>query len=398
MKKSILAAGISLLFVFPGAAAEPTTLNGRMERVEDVLYGETRSGSLTERITSADNLIYGTGSSTGVGLDDRVGNLYADVVNSGNDAAPSISSRTNALEYYLTDEIKREPLAGRIGDMEKSVFGSVRSGALDKRTAELEKAIYGDQHSEMKDVVLPEKTVFKISLNDNISSKTNLVGDPVEFTVQEDVKVGDILVLPRGSRGSGVVTKVSRPKSFGRSGKLDISFDQVFSLDDEPIPTVLGPEAKDKLKMEAAAVGASTIGALALGPVGLVGGFFVKGKDVELPAGSELYIQTQKDVTTKGLVTASGAPNMVLRKRVAKSAVAGEAGSTMASDAGSSVNTVENMRNELKFVNEDGDEIDTKTKTVKSDAEETKADVSGTAEKAADEGEENASVVIVRNE
>ena len=135
-----------------------------------------------------------------------------------------------------------------------------------------------------------------------------------------------------------------------------------------------------------------------LGPVGLVGGFFVKGKDVELPAGSELYIQTQKDVTTKGLVTASGAPNMVLRKRVAKSAVAGEAGSTMASDAGSSVNTVENMRNELKFVNEDGDEIDTKTKTVKSDAEETKADVSGTAEKAADEGEENASVVIVRNE
>ena len=38
MKKSILAAGISLLFVFPGAAAEPTTLNGRMERVEDVLY------------------------------------------------------------------------------------------------------------------------------------------------------------------------------------------------------------------------------------------------------------------------------------------------------------------------------------------------------------------------
>ena len=170
------------------------------------------------------------------------------------------------------------------------------------------------------------------------------------------------------------------------------------SLDDEPIPTVLGPEAKDKLKMEAAAVGASTIGALALGPVGLVGGFFVKGKDVELPAGSELYIQTQKDVTTKGLVTASGAPNMVLRKRVAKSAVAGEAGSTMASDAGSSVNTVENMRNELKFVNEDGDEIDTKTKKVKSDAEETKADVSGTAEKAADEGEENASVVIVRNE
>ena len=29
--------------------------------------------------------------------------------------------------------------------------------------------------------------------------------------------------------------------------------------DDEEIPTVLGPEAKDKLKMEAAAVGASAV-------------------------------------------------------------------------------------------------------------------------------------------
>ena len=62
------------------------------------------------------------------------------------------------------------------------------------------------------------------------------------------------------------------------------------------------------------------------------------------------------------------------------------------------MNTVENMRNELKFVNEDGDEINTKTKTVKSGVEGTKADISEAAEKPADEGEENASVVIVRNE
>ena len=53
---------------------------------------------------------------------------------------------------------------------------------------------------------------------------------------------------------------------------MEISFNQVFSIDDEEIPTVLGPEAQDKLKMEAAAVGASTVGALALGPIGLVYG------------------------------------------------------------------------------------------------------------------------------
>lgn len=84
--------------------------------------------------------------------------------------------------------------------------------------------------------------------------------------------------------------------------------------------------------MEAAAVGASTIGALALGPIGLVGGFFVKGKDVSLPAGSTLYIETQEAVTTKGLELTSGAPNAVIRKRVVRSAAATEETTAAASD------------------------------------------------------------------
>ena len=339
---------------------------------------------------------------TGDGLDDRVSNAYLDVVNSGNDAAPSISARTNALEYYLTDEVQREALADRIGNLEKTVFGKEKTGAIDQRSAELEKAVYGDQHFEMKEVLLPEKTVFKIAINDKVSSKTNMVGDEVTFTVREDVKVGNNLVLPKGSQGSGVITKVSQPKSFGRSGKLDISFDQVFSLDDEPIPTVLGPEAKEKLKMEAAAVGASAVGALALGPIGLVGGFFVKGKDVEIPAGTELYIQTQSSVTTKGLVMESGVPQVTLRKRVSKTASAENREVTEAKEEANkkAEDTVEKARNELKFVNASGEEINPDNLT-SSKVKEVKTQADSVKEKAAnavDEGDDTASVVIVRNE
>lgn len=322
IKKAILAAGISLLCLAPVFAEEPATLSDRIDRVDEVIYGSAQSGSLISRVDNADNLIYGNGNSSASGLDNRITNLYTDVVKSDNDAQPSIATRLNAMEYYLTDEIKSDSLKTRIGDLETKVYGAEKKGAIDQRLANLEKSVYGDQHYEMKTVELPANTVFKISLNDDVSSKTNQVGDPVTFTVQEDVSVGDVLVLPKGAQGSGVVTKVSRPKSFGRSGALDISFDQVFSVDDEVIPTVLGPEAKEKLKMEAAAVGASTIGALALGPIGLVGGFFVKGKDVSLPAGSTLYIETQEAVTTKGLELTSGAPNAVIRKRVVRSAAA----------------------------------------------------------------------------
>ena len=402
MNKKILTAAISMCLAFPAFAAEPATISGRMDRVDQVVYGEVKDGALLDRISSVDNLIYGKGNMTGDGLDDRVSNAYLDVVNSGNDAAPSISARTNALEYYLTDEVKREALADRIGNLEKTVFGKEKTGAIDQRSAELEKAVYGDQHFEMKEVLLPEKTVFKIAINDKVSSKTNMVGDEVTFTAREDVKVGNNLVLPKGSQGSGVITKVSQPKSFGRSGKLDISFDQVFSLDDEPIPTVLGPEAKEKLKMEAAAVGASAVGALALGPIGLVGGFFVKGKDVEIPAGTELYIQTQSSVTTKGLVMESGVPQVTLRKRVSKTVSAENREVTEAKEEVNkkAEDTVEKARNELKFVNESGEEINPDNLT-SSKVKEVKTQADSVKEKAAnavDEGDDTASVVIVRNE
>ena len=388
MDKKLLAAaaGMALLMSMPVMADEAVTLSEKIDRVDEIIYGSAQSGSLIQRVDQVDNVIYGVGNSSASGLDNRISNLYVDVVKNDDDTTPSISTRTNAMEYYLTDEVQTEPLTTRIGELETKVYGKEKKGALDTRMADLEKAVYGDQHYEMKTVELPANTVFKISLNDDVNSKLNQVGDEVTFTVQEDVMVGDVLVLPRGSQGSGVVTKVSRPKSFGRSGQLDISFDQVFSVDDESIPTVLGPESKEKLKMEAAAVGASTIGALALGPIGLVGGIFVKGKDVNMPAGSELYIQTSEAVTTKGLVLADGAPNAVIRKRVVRSAVvATEAADNQVVTASKEESTAakptmdENAKAELESVR---DKNSNTTETTNSSANE----------------EEAASVVIVRND
>lgn len=405
IKKAILAAGISLLCLAPVFAEEPATLSDRIDRVDEVIYGSAQSGSLISRVDNADNLIYGNGNSSASGLDNRITNLYTDVVKSDNDAQPSIATRVNAMEYYLTDEIRSDSLKTRMGDLETKVYGAEKKEAIDQRLANLEKSVYGDQHYEMKTVELPADTVFKISLNDDVSSKTNQVGDPVTFTVQEDVSVGNVLVLPKGAQGSGVVTKVSRPKSFGRSGALDISFDQVFSVDDEVIPTVLGPEAKEKLKMEAAAVGASTIGALALGPIGLVGGFFVKGKDVSLPAGSTLYIETQEAVTTKGLELTSGAPNAVIRKRVVRSAAADTETAKAAADnevketetAASAPVAKAEEKAEAKVEAKANDTSTAMNEKAKAELESVREKDTETA-KTGSSAEEAPSVVIVRNE
>ena len=375
MKKVVLATSIALALVFPAMAAEPMTLTDRVDRLDEVVYGNVQSGSFIQRIRNLDKSVCGTTSEkdTTEGLDSRVEYLYAEVIRSENDENPSVDTRVNALEYYLTDQIKQAALTERLDDLDVMVLGKKQNnGGLIQRINVLEKAVYGDNHYELTTVTLPEKTVFKISLNEDISSKINRVGDPVHFTVEEDVLVDNVLVLPRGAQGSGVVTKVTRPKFFGRSGFVDISFDQVFSIDEEAIPTVLGPEAKEKLKMQAVAIGASAIGALALGPIGLVGGLFVKGKDVEMPAGTELYIQTREDVVTKGMEMKPGAPldvDITIAPVVSK--------------------TIDDTEKDIK---EDNSSVDEPKNNIVKDVKNDSMEETSTSD------DDTASVVIVRNE
>lgn len=319
MKRAILVAGITMMLIGSVSAMEPVTLNGKMDKLDSAVFGGVQNGSLIHRVDAVDSVIYGK-SRKGDGLDERVSNLYSEVIHDDEGETPSLGTRANALEYYITDGIKQTSLEERVQDMESTVFGAAKTGPLNKRINELEKEVYGNRHFAMQNIELPANTVFKIALNEDVGTKTNEEGDSVSFTVEEDVVVGNVLVLPKGAQGSGVVTKVVKPRSFGRSGSLDIAFDQVFSIDEEEIPTVLGPEAREKLKMEAAAVGASAVGALALGPIGLVGGFFVKGKDVEMPAGSTLYIQTKETVQTRGMVMVPGEPELILNEKVSSSA------------------------------------------------------------------------------
>lgn len=319
MKRAILVAAISMMLTCPSFAIEPATLNGKMDKLDLAVFGGVQSGSLINRVDAIDTIIYGKNKEAN-GLDERVANLYADVIHDDDGEVPSLGTRANALEYYITDGIKQVSLEERIQDMENTVFGAAKTGPINVRIRELEKAVYGNRHFAMQNIELPANTVFKISLNEDIGTKINEVGDPVSFTVEEDVAIGNVLVLPKGAQGSGVVTKVLKPRSFGRSGSLDIAFDQVFSIDEEEIPTVLGPEAREKLKMEAAAIGASAVGALALGPIGLIGGFFVKGKDVEMPSGSILYIQTKETVQTRGMIMVPGEAEIVLSDEVEPSA------------------------------------------------------------------------------
>ena len=74
-------------------------------------------------------------------------------------------------------------------------------------------------------------------------------------------------------------------------------------MDGTLVDCYVGAEAENEMKQYAMAAGASLAGIIILGPIGVIGGAFVKGKDIDLPVGTEMFIQTKADTSLYGVTT-----------------------------------------------------------------------------------------------
>jgi hypothetical protein len=68
-----------------------------------------------------------------------------------------------------------------------------------------------------------------------VSSATARVGDTVDFEVTEDVVLEGVTVLPKGSKGTGVVAEAEPKKRFGHGAKLAISITSARLTDGEQL-------------------------------------------------------------------------------------------------------------------------------------------------------------------
>ncbi|MGC2281841.1 MAG: hypothetical protein WA603_17630 [Candidatus Acidiferrales bacterium] len=71
---------------------------------------------------------------------------------------------------------------------------------------------------------LEDGTPIKLRLNRTVSSADAHVNDNVDFDVLEEVKVHDVLVLPRGSMAWGTVTEAEPKRRMARGGKLNVQY------------------------------------------------------------------------------------------------------------------------------------------------------------------------------
>ena len=308
LKKQILsmmmAALVSLTCLTPAFAAESLasgTVSDKLGVSEQFLYGTEQSGSLVSRVDKMEKDLYGQTSSGSVMS--RVDRVYNRLEGTPSGTQLSIAAQMNAIEWQFADRMSDEGVKTRIGNLETDLFGTqYTQDTILSRLSRLTKSAFPSGSLSRQTVTLPKDSLIKIKFMEDINSKTAQAGDKVDFIADDNVYVGEALVLPKGARGNATIKKVVQPRIFGRDARIDIDFSSVTAVNGEKIPVTVGELAKQQAKTVAGAAGASIGGMVLFGPVGLVGGAFVKGAQVTIPAGSNTYVQVLEDTTVQGIV------------------------------------------------------------------------------------------------
>ena len=85
-------------------------------------------------------------------------------------------------------------------------------------------------------IEIPEGTKVKVRLEQQLSSATADEGQPVQFAVTDDIKVGDVVAIKGESVVNGTVVQAVPKRRMGRTGKLDFSIDAIVASDGGKIP------------------------------------------------------------------------------------------------------------------------------------------------------------------
>jgi hypothetical protein len=284
------------------AAKEDTVLLRKVNRLERYVYGTKQEGGVAERLTKLHKDLLGRDSAKN--NPEKADSLYVFLFK-GSDATPSLDMKLNYLEWKVFHENRRGKLGERLDALDKLVFGKPSQDALAFRMEQLIQMSIETGIIALHKVKLAKGTQLRVRLDQAISSKTASSGDDFQVSLTSDLVLEkNVLVAPKGGYSAGEVDRVRRAGRFGRSGHLRMTVNEVAAIDGTVIPVVLEglAETFDKKKV-GLAIGAATVGYIALGgPVGLVGGIFVKGREAELPVGTELIVKVLEDCHVNGVV------------------------------------------------------------------------------------------------
>jgi hypothetical protein len=141
---------------------------------------------------------------------------------------------------------------------------------------------------------LEDGTPVKIRLQRTISSADAQVDDRIDFDVLEEIKVNNVVVIPKGSVAWGTVTEAQPKRRMGRAGKLAINIDAARLANGEKVALRGVKDVKG-----GGHTGAMTAGIVATGLIVWPAApffLFMHGKDITIPKGTEITTYINGDV------------------------------------------------------------------------------------------------------
>jgi hypothetical protein len=134
-------------------------------------------------------------------------------------------------------------------------------------------------------VVLKEGTEVSLAFAQDLSSKTAVDDDRVSMTLDDDLKVGDVVVVKKGAPAVATITNAKKAGMIGKAGELSIRLEYLKA--DESRIRLRGSKGKEGEGKAGTAVALTVL----FGPIGLI----KHGKNVEIKQGTLLTAYVDQD-------------------------------------------------------------------------------------------------------
>ena len=282
--------------LFCSAAADESA-NAKLTKIELDTYGGEQTGALLDRISRLEKDYSGQ---------NMIGNMNARIdaiydVLYDNSGGPGILAKINALEWNANHKIEDGGIDTRLATLEREILGTTSGGTFNDRIRALAKASYGAEILPITQVQIPENMLIKVETTAPVSSKAMQEGDSLPVRVVEDVFVDGCLVFAKGLPGEGTVTRVVRAKNIFSNGKIETDFNLLKTIDGQSAKICTGVESIEEMTANSMARGLSLIGQTFSGKNKGIEEVLIRGKNIELPAGIELYVQIKVPIVVYGV-------------------------------------------------------------------------------------------------
>src|SRR3984893_12930178 len=133
--------------------------------------------------------------------------------------------------------------------------------------------------------ILKEGADGNFKFTQDVNSKTANDDDPVALVLDQDIKIGEVVVVKAGAKAVGTITHAKKAGMLGKAGELNMRLD--YLITDAGRLRLRGTKGKEG----EGKVGATVALTVLFGPIGLI----KHGKNVEIKQGTQLLVYTDEN-------------------------------------------------------------------------------------------------------